>query len=386
MELVSTAWEVISAALVFLTGMGVALLTGRAVGSGDRRSLLLYLWHTIFCVFYAVHAQTNVADANGYYQAALDGHITFSLGTAAVEYLTYICASILHLSFLGAFLFYNVFGVIGLLAFDASLRSATADKSRLVRTLGTIIVLLPSLSYWSSAIGKDAPAFMATGLALWAALDLKRRAWLMVTAIAVMLSVRPHVGGLMILALAGSQVIQRKAPLSRRLILGGAAMAAAAAAVPFAMTYAGLNESANADDVTAYVLERQQVNLEGGSSLDIASMSLPMQLFTYLLRPLPFEAHSLLALGSAIDNTVLCLLLLGCGWRLITRRKRARTGNRAFMWLYVLLTWVVLATTTANLGISMRQKWMFTPVLVFLLISSAKTRRPVYHHPEAKGR
>jgi hypothetical protein len=56
------------------------------------------------------------------------------------------------------------------------------------------------------------------------------------------------------------------------------------------------------------------------------------------------------------------------------------------MWLYVLLTWVVLATTTANLGISMRQKWMFTPVLVFLLISSAKTRRPVYHHPEAKGR
>jgi hypothetical protein len=25
--------------------------------------------------------------------------------------------------------------------------------------------------------------------------------------------------------------------------------------------------------------------------------------------------------------------------------------------------------TTANLGIAMRQKWMFTPILIFLLIS-----------------
>jgi hypothetical protein len=39
------------------------------------------------------------------------------------------------------------------------------------------------------------------------------------------------------------------------------------------------------------------------------------------------------------------------------------------MWLYVLITWTVLAVTTANLGISLRQKWMFAPVLMFLLLS-----------------
>jgi len=30
---------------------------------------------------------------------------------------------------------------------------------------------------------------------------------------------------------------------------------------------------------------------------------------------------------------------------------------------------VVLAMTTANLGIAIRQKWMFAPMLIFLLIS-----------------
>jgi len=29
----------------------------------------------------------------------------------------------------------------------------------------------------------------------------------------------------------------------------------------------------------------------------------------------------------------------------------------------------MLATTTANLGIAMRQKWMFLPCLIFLLLS-----------------
>lgn len=39
------------------------------------------------------------------------------------------------------------------------------------------------------------------------------------------------------------------------------------------------------------------------------------------------------------------------------------------MWWYALIAWVLLSMTTANLGIAMRQKWMFVPVLVFLLIS-----------------
>lgn len=378
MELVSSPWHVVSALLVFIAGIGVARTAARLFHTPGRRVVLLYAWHTAFCIIYALYTLDNVSDARGYYEAALQGNIIFSFGSAAVESITYFCVVVLGLSFLGTFLFYNIFGFIGLVAFDASLRVATADKSRNVRRLATVIILLPSISFWSSAIGKDSLSFLAVNLALWAALNFKRRSWLMVFAVLIMLLVRPHMAGIMIMALAGSQLIQRKVPLGRRLVFGGLALAASAVMVPLALDYAGVGSQASADDVMTYIEHRQQENIDGGSSVDIASMSLPMQLFTYLFRPLPFEAGSVFALAASADNTILCFLFVTGAWRILKRSRQTLMGNRAFMWLYAMLAWAILASTTANLGISMRQKWMFAPILIYLLISLASQprRRP----------
>lgn len=365
----SSAWHVVSAALVFFLGMAVAKALGKYFQASTRRSLLLYCWHTLFCVYYAYYLLDNVGDASAYYYEAVQGNVTFSLGTAAVELITYFCVSIFDLSFLGSFLVYNIFGFIGIMAFDASLRIATADKSKWMRRLATLIVFLPSVSFWSSAIGKDAIAFMATGLALWAALQLKNRVWLMVAAVVLMLIVRPHIAGLMILSLAGSQVIQRNIPLVRRVLLGSAAAVAASIMVPIALEYTGVGTDAGADELVSYVEQRQQMNREGGSSIDIASMSVQMRMFTYLFRPLPTEANSIFSLAASIDNVILLSLFIIGIWNMLVRRKRPLVGNRAFLWIFSLLSWFLLASTTANLGLAVRQKWMFAPFLLFLLIS-----------------
>lgn len=364
-----SAWQVVSAALVFLAGIAVAKVLSKTFHGSNRRALLLYCWHTVFCVYYAYFLLDNVGDATAYYYQAVQGNITFSLGTAAVELITYFCVSIFGLSFLGTFLVYNIFGFIGIMAFDGSLRIATADKSKWVRRLATLIILLPSVSFWSSAIGKDAIAFMATSLALWAALHLKDRVWLMVTAVLLMLIVRPHIAGIMILALAGSQLIQRNIPFSRRVILGGAAALAATIMVPIALEYTGVGADVSAAELVSYVEQRQQMNHDGGSSIDIASMGVPMQLFTYLFRPLPMEANSLFSLAASADNVILLFLFIVGVWNMLIRRKRPPAGNRAFLWLFSLLSWFILASTTANLGLAVRQKWMFAPILLFLLIS-----------------
>ncbi|MFT0547429.1 hypothetical protein ACMHYO_13990 [Allopusillimonas ginsengisoli] len=364
-----SAWQVVSAALVLLAGIAVAKVLSKTFHGSTRRALLLYCWHTVFCVYYAYFLLDNVGDATAYYYQAVQGNITFSLGTAAVELITYFCVSIFGLSFLGTFLVYNIFGFIGIMAFDGSLRIATADKSKWVRRLATLIILLPSVSFWSSAIGKDAIAFMATSLALWAALHLKDRVWLMVTAVLLMLIVRPHIAGIMILALAGSQLIQRNIPFSRRVILGGAAALAATIMVPIALEYTGVGADVSAAELVSYVEQRQQMNHDGGSSIDIASMGVPMQLFTYLFRPLPMEANSLFSLAASADNVILLFLFIVGVWNMLIRRKRPLAGNRAFLWLFSLLSWFILASTTANLGLAVRQKWMFAPILLFLLIS-----------------
>ncbi len=140
-------------------------------------------------------------------------------------------------------------------------------------------------------------------------------------------------------------------------------------ALSFVQQYVGLEE-ASLSSVSDYVDQRQGYNQSGGSSLDIASMSYPMQMFTYVFRPLPFEAHSALALITSLENIILLLLFV---YILIKSKFNFRPFvEKKNLWLlgYVFLTCTILAITTANLGIATRQKWMFMPVLLYLLIYS----------------
>ncbi|WP_397473712.1 hypothetical protein [Pusillimonas sp.] len=369
MELIGLPLQLASAVLVCLAGLLAALKAGRMLGVRHGRAALLYAWHTLLCLAYAAYAIENGADALVYYMKAQQGEFMAPFGTGAVVNIATLFVTGLDLSFLGACLLFNIFGSIGLIAFDACLQAATADKSRLLRRFATLIVLLPSISFWSSALGKDSLAFMAAALTLFAALDVRRRYVLLAVAIFIMALVRPHIAGVMVIALTGSLVLQRRLPLGQRLFLGTAALAATAVMVPFALGYAGLGEASGTDDIMSYVEERQSVNTQGGSSVDIASMSLPMQLFSYLFRPMPYEAGSIFALAASVDNLALIFLVFAGGAQALRRRRYKLAGNRAFMWFYCMLTWLILALTTANLGIAVRQKWMFAPMLIYLFIS-----------------
>lgn len=384
MDLTSSPFQVVSALLVFIVGAFILPVIGRHFYASSGRSLTIYIWHTLLCITYSWYVQTYGGDAIGYYQAALRGGVEFDVGTAGVQYLTMLLVQISGLSFLGTFLFYNIFGSIGLLAFDACLRIATQSKSKNIRRLATLIVFLPSVSFWSSAIGKDALSFMATGLALWASLELNRRTVMMGIAVALMLLVRPHIAGMMMMGLMVAVLVQQKTPLLKKVLLGSVATMVAAVMVPFALKYAGMGESNDAEALMNYVESRQAHNMEGGGGVDISSMSLPMQLFTYLFRPLIFEARTVFALAAAIDNLILLYLFVMGGRALLGKRPYIYRENRMFLWVYALLAWLVLAMTTANLGIAMRQKWMFAPMLIFLFISvMGRTRVPHFSpvHP-----
>lgn len=370
MVIISSLSQFLAAVLVFLIGAAVVVRVGQNFSARMGRSLLIYGWHTLMCLTYLWYALNfGSSDSIGYYRAAVRGGIEFEFGTAGISYLTALLVHGFGLSLLGCFLVYNIFGTIGLLAFDGCLRTATQNKSRNIQRLATLIVFLPSVSFWSSAIGKDALSFMAAGLALWAALDLGRRASLMALAIFVMLLVRPHIAGMMVIGLTFASLLDAKASPGKKLLLSGISVAVGASLVPFALQYAGLGDTVSAESLSSYIERRQAVNMVGGGAVDISSMSLPMQLFTYLFRPTIFEARSVFALAAAIDNLILLYLFIAGGCTFLGRAKDIHQGNRVFMWTYALLAWLVLAMTCSNLGIALRQKWMFVPMLIFLLIS-----------------
>lgn len=321
------------------------------------------------CFVYVTYAVNNPADANRYFNSENLDFINFSFGTHAIEVFTNIL-KLFDLSYLGCFLVFNIIGMIGLLAFAATLQQLTRKSSATIKWFALILIFLPSVSFWSSAIGKDAFSFLATGLALWAALDLKQRQKTLLLAIILMLLVRPHMAGIMVMAISISIIFDKSATLKIKASLAVLSLITLAFLIPFALNYAGVGNDLSAQGLDNYLSKKQGHNLAGGSSLDISSMSLPMKMFTYVFRPLPFEAHNVTALLASIDNVLLLLLFVAGAKRLRSPKIKYDHANRSFMWCYAIGSLIILSLTTANLGIAMRQKWMFLPMLIYLFLSA----------------
>jgi hypothetical protein len=365
--------QVATALLVFIFGYVVILKVKNNLNISTKMSSLLYLWHTFFCVIYMVFTFNYGGDALAYYSHALNGdtvHLEF--GTAMVKYMVNILVNILNLSYFGAFLFFNILGSIGLLLFYASLRSVTLHCSKRIKLLGLVMVLLPSASFWSSAIGKDSISFLAVNLALWAALKLEKRMFLMALSVILMLLVRPHMAGMIAISLVIFMFLRFKIYSQvKKIFIILVGFPVAIALIFYAGKYTGIDDITNATEVISYIESRQGVNLDGGSSLDIKDMSLPVKVFTYLFRPLPYEAHSITSLLSAVENMVYFALFI-YAIRFMRVRRKSINLNHVFLWSYVFLSTIILSSMTANLGIAVRQKWMIMPIIIYLLLTIIK--------------
>ena len=360
--------DIFSTFLVFLIGAIIIISIRALFNASQVRVFGLYIWHTIFSIAYAYLSTFKVADSIGYYLSSLDQLGEFSVSTVAITQFTAIFSQGLGLSYLGVFLVFNIFGVIGLIAVDAALRHATVDKSKFVKQLALIVVLLPSMSFWTSALGKDSIVFMATGLALWSAIHLKKRYFMMMVAVVVMFIVRPHISGIMVISLAIAIVLSGGLNYLSKTIFLALTLVAAALIVPFVFDW--INVEQGIDAIKEYKNSRQNYNQEGGGGIDISSMYLFKQIFVYLFRPLPHEAHSFFALISSLDNLFLLLVFLLFILSLLKLKKSNillmhPQENRWFMLIFAITTLLVLAVTTANSGIAVRQKWMFMPMLLY---------------------
>ncbi len=370
----SSAWHVISMFLVFLLGMLVSRYVGRRVGSSGWRAIFLYIYHTFWCLIFFWYSNINGADSFDYYYSGVSGEGQFRFGTDFVILLVGSLIRFFDLSYLGIFLVFNVFGAIGYILFDASLRFANMGSHRWLKIVATLIVLLPSVSFWSSAISKDAISFMAVGAALWASIDFRGRAKLMFLAILLMLLVRPHMASLMVMSLSFAMFFDKSTSSFLRLLLSAIFVAGAAAIVPFALDYAGVKGGANVESVVGFI-EKRQSYTGGAASIDIASMSFPEKLFTYLFRPVVVESRNLFEFAASVDNIIL-LFLFFVGVLLSFRISLdGFYGNKVFMFLYAASSWSILSLTTANLGIALRQKWMFVPFIIYLALSYLNKRQ-----------
>lgn len=304
MELINEVWGVTSACIVLALGLVVCIKVGSLFNAKKSRIIFLYFWHTLFCLVAYWYSLNFVSDAFGYYEKAQMPEWNFSLGTGFVDFLTKIIYEFLDFSFVGLFLVFNLFGVIGLLAFDSSLRAVVIYKNSSLKKLATLFVLLPSVSFWSSAIGKDSVAFMSVGLILWCSLRLKDRIGLLFFSMILMLLVRPHIALIMLMATVVSILFDPLTSRNYKFLIISFALFGLAILFPFVVEFSGYSDGLSTSEISDFIEMRQSYNMEG-SGVDISGMNLFEQLITYMFRPFAFEVNNIFSAAAAFDNTIL---------------------------------------------------------------------------------
>lgn len=370
-------WQIFTLPLVVIIGCLLNISIGRKLELTTGRIILIYIWHTIFALIYFFYVFSYGGDANGYFLDAKEKNFETSIGNLGIIFLTLFFHEYLGFDFLEISLIFGSIGSIGLLLFDSSLQAATANKEKWLRYLTTVIIFLPSISFWSSGLGKDPLSFLSTCLSLWAALKFKKRFPYMVASIIIMFTVRPHIAGIMAISLVPALIFARKIAIPKKILLVITSISAIFILLPFALNYSGLGTNLDIESILSYIHQRQSYNMEGGGAIDISKMNLFQQLFAYMFRPFIFDINNIFTAAAAFDNFILIIIFTLGVWSIIKGSRSELGENRVFLWSYSLTAWIILATTNANMGIALRQKWMFAPILIFLLITLLGQRRKI---------
>lgn len=338
------------------------------VGVRNRKDLLtttlLFIWHTFFSVIYFVFSLFNVSDAKGYYRASLtDDNFSFYPGSPFVKYFTSFFSKGLDASYLNTTLVFNIISTIGLVLLYLS----TKNYLKILPRYWLFILFIPSMSFWSASLSKDSISFFSVCLFLYAVTTGKKANILIPFSFFAMFMVRPHVAAVILISYIIYFIINSKIHFILKLLTLPVIAFGMLLSVSFVQQYIGLDD-ANIESLDSYVQTRQSYGQDTGSYVDISSMSYPMKMFTYSFRPLPFEAHSAVALISSLENTILLLLFIYIIFKSKFNLKPFIENRNLWLFTYVFLVWSILAMTTTNLGIATRQKWMFMPVIIYLLI------------------
>ena len=116
--------------IILSLGVVITLISSKIFSLPPRRAIALFIWHTFFSFVYAWYVNKFGGDAIYYYDEAQNGNHPFGLSTGIIIFISTFLYQFANLSFLSMGILFGIFGIIGLFAFDASLRCVIKDASK----------------------------------------------------------------------------------------------------------------------------------------------------------------------------------------------------------------------------------------------------------------
>ena len=164
----------------------------------------IYLYHTFMCLVYYFISLNDPNDSVYYFKNVFhDDHLeyNFRFGSPFIQSFIKLIVINLNLSLLPLFLFFNIIGSLGLIFIYNSFKKINV-KTYIEKLIIIFICFLPSIYFWSSAVGKEPFTYLATGLLLNSFSKNKIKFHYIVIAFLLLLTVRPFMAGFLVIAVA----------------------------------------------------------------------------------------------------------------------------------------------------------------------------------------
>lgn len=337
----------------------------------------LFFYHLLLSFAYYGYVIFNPSDSKGYYAKILMNYrgdtwgSFYGTSTTFIEFLGYPFVVFFGFSYEAVMALFSFIGFLGFIYIYIFFRETIKFRhSFLGFDLLTIICFLPNLHFWSSSFGKGSVIFFGISLFFYGLSKIRSRIIPIIVGGLIIYHVRPHVMLVILVSAAVSFIFSsRGIRISLRMLALSACFIAFFFIYRDVLTLVGIGED-EAFSEGLNLTHRAKELTKATSGVDITSYSLPMQIFTFLYRPLFIDAPGLLGIIVSFENVFYLLITL----RLFTSLKGIRflvTGNfltkTAFLSFFTVS--IALAQIAGNLGLAIRQKSQVMILFMFVILS-----------------
>jgi hypothetical protein len=298
--------------------------------------------------------------------------ISSGSATGYVLLLNYIPAKVLGLSFLSGSILYTILGFCGFVYFYMILKSKVFNIYALnrVKILGLPIfpglLFLPNLHFWSSGVGKDTILFFCIALFFYSSLRISKRFVGISISLILSFLIRPHITLFMLMAVGLGVAFDEKTKSYQKVLITVISVVVFISAINYVLNFVQL-ESLDTETVEIYSDTRAS-NLSNDrttSSVNTSSYPYPLKVFTFLFRPLFFDASGVLGIVASVENLFLLLFFIKILRNKVLKGFKSSSfiiKASGFLFLMGALSFSLIL---GNLGIMLRQK---TPFIMMLII------------------
>jgi hypothetical protein len=343
------------------------------------------LAHNVAAVVYYFYTQTASADTVLYYYDPYDMfRVGVQPGTLFVVHFVQTLRGAIGGSYLDYFMIFQAFGFWGIVFLMRTVEEIYIELDVPQPRMAYFVTFLPGIYFWTSAIGKDAPLFLGASMAVWAAMQLRRRFPAFAFGVLLMTLIRPHIALVALVALATAAFFDRRAKGYVKILLLLVALLGSFWVAQTLTTSLNINVT-SAESLSEFFSRQSTITDRVAGTTNVAAASFPFKLFSLLARPFFIDAQGAFGLVASVEN-IFILLMIGTilrRWR-DSRQLAGQVFFLRFALIFAVALTLLLAMVYYNVGLGLRQKMMFMPGLITFYVALLAMRR-VRERPQVLG-